>query len=182
MLSEMGPWFSFAFPSCFLPLLIGLSRSSNLLYAVSITHQELAKPACNNFSDSFLDVPPAESIILSFIHPTGWLTMNKLKMVIPLSWSTTWRHTQSRTCAYTNTCGCTQGGEIHADKLVLMEKRIEASQNCRLGIFALNCVSRQVLSLKLSPSFISLHTVCPYRSDSKPSKGPRLLYENKLQS
>lgn len=84
-------------------LLLGLLLSSNPLYYLSATHQELAKPAFYNFSNSIFDVPPAESTIQCFIHPTGSLTVNKLKMVILLSGNTTWlkrRPPPTRTQSY----------------------------------------------------------------------------------
>lgn len=66
---------------------------SNPSHYLAVTRHKLAKPAVYIFSNSLLDVPPAESTIQSFIHPTGSLTVNKLKMVILLSGNTTWhRH------------------------------------------------------------------------------------------
>lgn len=66
---------------------------SNPSHYLAVARHELAKPAVYIFSSSRLDVPPAESTVQSFIHPTGSLTVNKLKMVILLSGNTTWhRH------------------------------------------------------------------------------------------
>lgn len=77
--------------------------NSNPSYYLSVTHHKLAKPAVYNFSNTLLDVPPAESTIQCFIHPTGSLTVNKLKMVILLSGNTTWHRSRPPFHTHTHT-------------------------------------------------------------------------------
>lgn len=93
-------------------LLPGVLQSLNLLYSFSVTHRELTRPAFHNFSNSFLDVTPAELTIQCFIHPTGSLTVNRLKMVILLSGNTTWHRCrpQTHTHTHTGTKTCTKRG------------------------------------------------------------------------
>lgn len=58
--------------------------------------------------------------------------------------------THRAVCALIQThAGAHKVEKICADISVLMERRIESSQNLLLGTFALNCVSCDVLSLKL---------------------------------
>lgn len=78
----------------FPPLLLLLPRVLQgliPLYSLSVTYQQLARPAFYNLSNSFLDVTSTELSIQCFIHPTGSLTVNRLKIVILLSGNTTWR-------------------------------------------------------------------------------------------
>lgn len=99
-------------------MLPGVLESLNPLYSLSLTHQELTRPAVYHFANSFLDVTPVESTIQCFIHPTGSLTVNRLKMVILLSGNTTWHvhrptHT-THTLALTHT---QTHGKVHMDPM-----------------------------------------------------------------
>lgn len=99
---------------------------SNPSYYLAVTRYKLAKPAFYIFSNSLLDVPPAESTIQSFIHPTGSLTVNKLKMVILLSGNTTW-HRHGPPLSHTHSATHTQSTSVSTqsgDRVQWKKKRM----------------------------------------------------------